>query len=175
MKNRVEPNSKSKTLLSFKGNVSDNLFDCILELAEHKLQLESATKSTKKKVFKVLVETLQNVYHHLDDLPPNRGDFSVDFSLRKDNLAYTVTVGNPVHKTKVGVLGSYIDRVNAMSQPELKAYYRQKLSQGQINNDGGTGLGLVDIVRKSKEKIIYSFKHVNKDYSYFSLQVKVLA
>ncbi len=175
MRNRVDPNSSSEILLSFKGNASDNLFDCILELVEHKLQLESTTKSTKKKVFKVLVETLQNVYHHLDDLPSNRGDFSVDFSLRKDNLAYTVSVGNHVHKTKVRLLGSYIDRVNAMSQPELKAYYRHKLSQGQITGDGGAGLGFVDIVRKSREKIIYSFKPVDKDYSYFSLQVKVSA
>jgi hypothetical protein len=175
MRNRVEPNNSSQTLFSFKGNMSDNLYDGILELAEYKLQQESTTKSTRKKVFKVLIETLQNVYHHLDDLPPNHGEYSVAFSLKKDNFTYTVSAGNHIHKTKVSSLRSYIDRVNAMSQSELKAFYLQRLSQGQLTNDGGAGLGFVDIIRKSKEKITYNFKPVNKDYSYFSLQVKVSA
>jgi len=174
MINRVEP-GKQHTLFSFKGTISDNLFDGILELAERKLQQEATPKSTKRKVFKVLVETWQNVYHHLDDLPPDHGDSSVDFSIRKDKLAYTVSAGNHVCKKKVSSLKSYIDRVNAMSQPELKAFYLQRLSQGQFDHEGGVGLGIVDIVRKTKEKITYNFKTVNKDYSYFSLQVKVSA
>ena len=64
---------------------------------------------------------------------------------------------------------------NAMTKTELKSYYREQLSQGQFSHSGGAGLGFADILRKSREKITYSFESVNEDYSYFSLQVKILA
>lgn len=166
--------NNSETLLSFKGNITDDIFDRLLEHIERKLRQESTSKMVKKKVFKVLVETLQNVYHHQDDIE-NQDDIYVNFSLKKDHIAYIVSTGNHIRTSKVDVMKTFIDRVNAMSDNELKEYYRYSLSQDHLSDQSGAGLGFVDIIRKSGEKIIYSFKPVNKDYSYFCLQVKVSA
>jgi len=166
--------SNLETLSSFKGNITDDKFDRLLEQTERKLRQESISKMIKKKIFKVLVETLQNVYHHQDDLN-NQEDIYVNFSLKTDHITYIVSAGNHVRTSKVGVLRSFIDKVNSMSQNELKEYYRYCLSQDHLSDESGAGLGFVDIIRKSGEKITYSFKQVNKDYSYFCLQVKVSA
>jgi hypothetical protein len=172
--------SNLETLSSFKGNITDDKFDRLLEQTERKLRQESISKMIKKKIFKVLVETLQNVYHHQDDLK-NQDDIYVNFSLKKDHftykdhITYIVSAGNHVRTSKVSVLRSFIDKVNSMSQNELKEYYRYCLSQDHLSDESGAGLGFVDIIRKSGEKITYSFKQVNKDYSYFCLQVKVSA
>ena len=166
---------RDETLLSFKGQVTDELFDCLLELVEHKLRHEAAPKLVKKRVFRVLVETLQNVYHHFDILTPAGDNFSVNLNLKKDVKAYTISAGNHISMEKVDALRSILDQINAMTKKELKSYYRDQLSQGQFSHSGGAGLGFADIVRKSREKITYSFESVNEDYSYFSLQVKILA
>lgn len=175
MKN-INAQEGRRTLLSYTGNVSDASIDCLLELAEHKLSEQSATRNTKKKVFRILVETLQNLYHHVDELIPNPQGSSSKFTLEKDQSEYQVHTTNTIRRSKVRALQQGIDRFNAMTLSELKRYYRNKLSQGHFHTDGkGAGLGFADIIRRSGEKISYSFKPVNKDYSYFSLQIKVLS
>jgi hypothetical protein len=170
---RSRPKAGKETLISYRGGANDGSIDCLLELAERKLQHQDVTNSTRKRLYRILVETLQNTYLHLDKEYSSKDGFPIKFSLKKEDMTYTVNAGNHVKKSKVRDLQDVLDRYNAMSLKELKAYYLYKLSKGQLSQSGGAGLGLVDILRKSGEKISYSFKPVNKDYSYFSLQVKV--
>ena len=170
MNQAIAPGRDSETLLSYAGNVSNTSIDQLLELAEHKLEQQASALTTRKKVFNILVETLQNAYNHLDGVET---DSAVNFKLEKDNFTYTVIAGNPVKNNKVAALKKIIDKFNSMSGTELKDYYRSRLSKGHYANNVGAGLGLVEIIRKSGKKISYSFKPVNKDYSYFSLQVRV--
>jgi hypothetical protein len=174
MKVGIEPSSNSKTLLSYEGGITDTSISNLLALAEHKIKQEGLTKSTERRLFKILVETLQNAYWHLDNSSDQKDD-GIKFSLSRDNYLYTVSSGNYVSRTEEGILRTLLDRFNRMSLSELKNYYLRKLSKGQLSPNGGAGLGFVDIIRKSGKKISYSFKPVNKDYSYFSLQVKVSA
>ena len=175
MKARVKPNTSQETLLSYQGNATGHSMDCLLELAEHKLNQQDLNKSTRRRVFKIMVETLQNTYQHLDGSQTDRRHYPVNFSLIRDKLTYTVSAGNHVKQSKVRALRNTLERYNAMSLQELKEYYLKKLRKGQFSREGGAGLGFVDIMRRSGKKISYSFKPVNKDYSYFSLQVKVSA
>jgi len=164
-----------EVLLSYRGKVTEELFDALLELAEHKLDQQKTTNKVKRKVFKVLVESLQNVYHHFDELPARDNTFPVSFTLEKDNFNYRIRTGNHVMLNKVSTLKSFIDSMNNMSLQQLKGYYRARLSDGDFSTQGGAGLGIADIIRKSGEKITYDFQPVNEDYSYFSLQVKISA
>lgn len=165
----------SQVLLSYRGKVTDELFDALLELAEHKLDQEQTTDKVKRKVFKVLVESLQNVYHHFDDFPFSKEYFPVSFSLEKDKLTYSIHTGNHILINKVEELKTFIDEINKMDHKELQTFYRDRLGDGNFSKNGGAGLGIVDIIRKSGEKITYDFRPVNEDYSYFSLKVKVSA
>ena len=72
-------------------------------------------------------------------------------------------------------VASNIDEVNAMSSEELKSKYRETLDHGQVSAKGGAGLGIIDIARKSGNKLEYDFKQVNEKYCFFSLSVKVAA
>ena len=175
MKKAIAPAGSSKTLLSYAGNASNSSIDHLLELAEYKLNQQSTKRTIRKKVFRILVETIQNAYHHLDSPNSEKESGPVRFKLEKDRSNYTVITGNPVKNQKVGALKSAIDRFNSMSISELKQYYQSRLREGYESNSPGAGLGFVDIIRKSGKKISYTFKPVNKDYSYFSLQVEVSA
>jgi hypothetical protein len=163
-------------ILAYKGNVSGDVFNCILQLAENKLEKIELRAKVKKKVFNILVEILQNIYHHFDDSNQVKEDyFSVLFLLSKVGSDYKIITGNHIELSKVDALKEKIDAINSMSEEELKTVYREQLNHGGVSDKGGAGLGILDIVRKSGEKVKYEFKEVNSDYSFFSMQVKVSA
>jgi len=104
-------------ILAYKGNVSEELFNCILQLAENKLDKIELKSKLKKKVFNILVEVLQNIYHHFDELDTSHQEYySVLFLLTKEGSDYSIVTGNHVLADKVGELKKKIDDINAMSQ-----------------------------------------------------------
>jgi hypothetical protein len=48
------------------------------------------------------------------------------------------------------------------------------LNNGELSEKGGGGLGLIDIAKKSRNKLQYSFREIDEDYSFFTLTVKIL-
>ena len=57
---------RNKIMLSFKGDITSELLTSILQIMENKLENIQEEPKVKKKVYNVLVECLQNLYHHLD-------------------------------------------------------------------------------------------------------------
>ena len=51
--------------------------------------------------------------------------------------------------------------------------YKFILNHQRISAKGGGGLGLVDIARKTGNKLEYSFKEYNDKYSFFYLDILV--
>ena len=60
-----------------------------------------------------------------------------------------------------------------MSKEDLRKYYREILDNNLISNKGGADLGMIDMARKSGEKLQYNFTEVNESLSFFYLTVKV--
>lgn len=168
--------NSENVVLAYKGNASDELFNCIIELAESKLDKIEFSSKLKKKVFNILVEVVQNIYHHFDEIDTDDEEYySVVFLLTRTDDGYQIFSGNNVMKDRIDKLKSRIDAINSMSQDELREHYRAKLDEGQVSDRGGAGLGILDIVRKSGQKLNYEFKNVNQNFSFFSLQVSVIA
>lgn len=163
-------------ILAYKGSVSEALFDSILQLAESKLEKIEVHTKLKKKVFNILVEILQNVYHHFEEKKQGINDEkSIIFLLYKEDFGYRIISGNHVFNSEVALLSEKIDLINNLTNDQLRTIYREKLSNGQISNKGGAGLGMLDIVRKSGEKIDYNFQKIDDRYAFFSLEIKISA
>ena len=73
----------------------------------------------------------------------------------------------------VAPLKEKLELVNSMDKDELKAYYKQVLSEGTLSSKGTAGLGMIDIARKSGEKLAYDFHQINDTTTFFSLAVKI--
>lgn len=168
-------------LLSFKGVVTSDLLTSILQIIETKLtELEEEPK-IKKKVFNVLVECLQNLYHHVEsDGDKLNGDLSVDkeyrsavFSIAKSNNGFFVRTGNYVQKKLSNELKEKIEKINTLDKEELKLYYQNILKDGERSSKGTAGLGMIDIVRKSGNKLEYEFIDVNEEFEFFCLNVLI--
>lgn len=166
---------RNNILLSFKGGVTSELLTSILQIMENKLDNLEEQPKIKKKVFNVLVECLQNLYHHLDDAPnaSESGVNSVIFMISRKEDHYSILTGNFIGADNVPRLKERIDIVNGMDKEQLKEYYVSVLNNGEMSNKGGGGLGIIDIARKSGQKLEYSFQQIDNSTAFFSLNVKV--
>lgn len=164
-------------LLSFKGMITSELLTTILSIMESKMDSYEEKPKVKRKVFNVLVECLQNLYHHIDsdiDEPEiNEFDKSALLMIAKNLDNYQIMTGNYMETKNVEDLKSKLDLVNSMDKAELKAYYKQVLSNGERSNKGTAGLGMIDIARKSGQKLDYYFLEIDKHTTFFSLTVKI--
>jgi hypothetical protein len=66
-----------------------------------------------------------------------------------------------------------LDDINALTKEELKDYYKEILNNGEMSMKGGGGLGMIDIARKTGQKLNYNFMSVDEKYSFFSLNIKI--
>lgn len=170
---------KDNTILSFKGIVTADLLTSVLQIMESKLEsIEKSTK-TKKKVYNVLVECLQNLYHHNEHLNLETEDENYFFSksalllISKQANSYAVKTGNYIDINKVDNLKNKLDTINQMNRAELREYYKSILKDGERSDKGTAGLGMIDIARKSGNKLEYEFLHVDNEVKFFCLNVRI--
>ncbi len=58
---------KHNIMLSFKGNVTSELLTSILQIMESQMDNLDESPKMRRKVYNILVECLQNLYHHIDE------------------------------------------------------------------------------------------------------------
>jgi hypothetical protein len=157
----------------YRGLFTDKITDNILALAESNLVKKEDPRALKRKVYNVMVEGLQNITKHQADIDQSvKNNFGV-FVLKKENLKYFITTGNLIENENIDSLRAQIEQVNKLDEDELKAYHRQVLVDGKISSKGGAGLGLIDMARKSGNKLLYAFEKVDDKYSYFYLHTEI--
>lgn len=166
---------RNNIILSFKGDITSELLSSILQIMESKLDNMGEDPKVKKKIYNVLVECLQNLYHHMDEVTPDVNDKprAAIFMVGKVDGQYNILTGNYIKAENVDRLRARIDEINLLSKEELKEYYKEVLNNGQMSAKGGGGLGIIDIARKTGQKINYTFMPVDEQYAFFSLNLKI--
>jgi hypothetical protein len=157
----------------YRGLFTANITDNILALAETNLVKKEDPRALKRKVYNVMVEGLQNITKHQADIDESVENNNGVFVLKKENLKYFITTGNLIENENIPSLTAQIEQVNRLGEDQLKAYHRQVLVDGKISSNGGAGLGLIDMARKSGNKLLYAFEKVDDNYSYFYLHTEI--
>lgn len=164
-------------VLYFKGNVDSEVINKALDLVEGKLLTTHETPRLRKKVYNVLVESLQNLYHHADNIPrgyhasrPDRFGLVV---LEKLGKGYRITTCNFVAAMRVRELEEKLTRINRSTPEEIKELYKDILNHQEITEKGLGGLGLLDIARKTGHRIDFRFKRYDDLNTAFRLSAVV--
>jgi len=170
---------RHKVMLTFVGAMTTELVTALLGATEQKMEGIEMDARTRKRVFNVVMECLQNLYHHnaklrlADGSPSAEGEPHGVVMIAQVEQGYQVLTGNFMAGSEVERLKEHLDRINALGPDELREFYRETLADGTYTKNGGGGLGMIDIARKSGGKLEYGFVPYDKDNAFFSLNVNV--
>lgn len=158
--------------LLYNGLISDEITNKLIELSEFNINnIEGLSKMRKKASF-LMAECFQNIIRHGEMITDLEHHTNNSFFLTRNwNDIYCIASGNLVMKKNINTVESQMKVVNSLSKDELKDLYLQVLEHNEISGKGGAGLGLIEMARKSGQKLQFVFEEYNKSFSYFYNQI----
>ena len=173
----LKGNPESNVILYYKGNVDSDLINYVLDTVEEKLAEMNEQPRLRKKVYNVLVESLQNLYHHVDKVPEDFEDQNSEkfgiLLIEKSVSGFKIVTGNFVQTDNAEELKEKIMKINRSTRKEIKELYKFILNNQRLSAKGGGGLGLVDIARKTGNKLDYTLRRYNDLYYFFYLDILI--
>ena len=160
-------------IFGYRGIVTSDLVRAVLDIMGHRMDEEISDKKMSKKVFNVMVECFTNVYVDEEKLVDSEYDPMAMLMVKKVNGSYRVLTGNQVSTGSVKGLKDMIDRINLMSTEELKGFYQEMLQLEEAGSTGLTNLAIIDLARKSKNKLVYNFKFESTKFTFFTLESEI--
>ncbi|TAH25103.1 MAG: hypothetical protein EAZ07_08035 [Cytophagales bacterium] len=164
--------SSKNLILVYEGEFTQEITKSVLTMAERNLDSLGEEINTKKKVFNVMVECLQNICKH-SDIVISEEEKGAIFMIGKEEDFYVIMSGNFIQTQYVEGLEGKLHHINSLDKEGLKNLYKDLIKNGELSEKGGAGLGFVDIARKSGQKLEYGFESINEQYSFFSFKTKI--
>jgi len=160
-------------MLAYCGEFSQELNKTLLAFTERRFKAENVEDNTRRKIFNIMVEVLQNVSKNKVEIPAGKQEISPIFMLGTNNDDYIMISSNMIRNDKVPPLKSRLDQVNSLDKEGLKQLYKDERLNATFSETSGAGIGLIDIARKAENKLEYNFEIVDEEFSVFSLLVRV--
>jgi hypothetical protein len=165
--------AENNVYLIWSGHFSADVGKEVLSFTETKLSEEDVDSVLRRKVFSILVETLENVAKYSPGREPEEKLGMPVAMIRFEGGVYTLTTGNLILNQKVASLKEKLDKINSYDKTGLKEFFKLSLIEQNINSESTGNMGLIEMARKSGHKLDYLFDKVNNQYSYFMLTIKV--
>ncbi len=159
--------------LIWSGHITPEVGKEVLSFTEAQLNENEIKSNQRRRVFSILVEILENVAKYSAGIEPEEKYGMPVAMIRLKNKTYLLTTGNLIENIKVAHLKEKLDTVNKYDKAGLKELFRRSLSNQTSDSDSTGNMGLIDMARKSGNKLVYEFNKINNLYSYYTLTIKV--
>lgn len=157
-------------LLIYKGDFSEDSIMPVLKMIKDNMEKNEEGFIIKKRVYMVLVEMLQNISKH--SLSQNGMQLGI-MMIGKKEERYIINTGNLIETAEINSLKENLHKINVASRNELNEMHTRTLVEGSISEKGGAGLGLMDIAKKSSDKLNFTFVPMSEKISFFGLNAQV--
>ncbi|MDP4222737.1 MAG: SiaB family protein kinase [Bacteroidota bacterium] len=159
--------------LIWSGHISGDIGEEVLSITESRLNDEDVETKTRRRIFSIMVEILENVSKYNPGRETEEKLGKPVAIVRLEDGHFVLTTGNLILNSGVDELKGKLDNINTFSRLELKEEYYKSLSKQRIDTDSTGNMGLIAVARKSGGKLDYQFKKVNDLYSYYMLTVRI--
>jgi hypothetical protein len=161
-------------LISFNGPFTHSIIEEIGKAIKLYLEGEAAAKGAVTDVFGVYIEQTQNVRNYLArrSMAGTEGNSAI-LVIANVEGSYVVSSGNVILKEDSGPLASRLDEINGLDRDGLKRLYKERLRAEREPDAMGAGVGLIDMARRARGKLEYSFVPLDDGHDFFSLNVTV--
>lgn len=154
----------------YRGIITSENSVSLLTLLEKEMENSDFAFVGRKRLFMFVLESLQNVTRHTAE-SHHAGMSLVVYS--KSGPGYTVTTGNVLQDKNINNLRSRLEQINRLDPSDLRNLYRQILASSEFSNKGGAGLGLIEMAKKTGNKLDFDFISIDEDHSYYVLSKTV--
>jgi hypothetical protein len=161
---------KERLMFVYRGVVTNENSISLLTLLEKEMENSEFGFVGRKRLFMFVLESLQNVCRHSEKT------LYTDRSLvvySKTGSGYTVTTANVLLSSSILELKSKLDEINNLQADEIKNVYKKMLMNSELSSKGGAGLGLIEMAKKTGNKLDYDFVPLDDQFSYFILSKTV--
>ncbi len=156
----------------YRGIFTQNITDGILSLAERNIEDADEPFKIKRRVYFIMIESLQNITRYQAEEEVSEEKAGI-FIIQKKGPYYFITTGNLIENEKIDYVESRLKKINSLDKKQLRGYYKEILTNGKFTNEGGAGLGLIEMARKSGNNLSFMFKKFNEKYSFFYLHTAI--
>jgi len=165
--------SDNELLLAYRDHINESTVQQLLSLTEMKLIQSGEEKKLRKRVFNILVECLQNIVNHSDVNTKDKKEVVSLLLLGRNGNDIFIITGNRILNSKIPSLEEKIKEINAWDHEDMRDIYSEHLGNSTYSEKGGAGLGLLDIYKRSGNKLEYSLERIDDKVSFLSLHVKI--
>lgn len=158
--------SDEHLMFAYRGEVTGDNSVSLLTLLEREMEFSDFSMLGRKRLFMFVLENLQNITRHGITKSENITSLVV---YSKTTDGYTVSTGNALKKSEVRALRKNLQKINSLDPEKIREVYRTMLQDTKIGRKGGAGLGLMEMARKTGNRLDYDFFPIDEKYSYFIL------
>lgn len=143
-------------------SLSEGVEELMVSMGDHRLVI--------KRMFSILIEGLQNIRIHggYDPFSDQQLSYLI-VAVSEEN--YKIVMSNITDAADQSRVESFINKINAYSEEELKDTYRSVLANEFLSQKGGAGLGFITTRMKSGNQLGANFIELSDSQVLFSLEV----
>lgn len=171
--NWFEKSKEGQVLHAYQGDITSEIITQLVDKTENVFENNTNYDSLKKITFHVVVECLQNLFHHGLSLEDGKPKYGAYLLLYNENSIKVIT-GNFISIERIQMITDRINQINSMSKDELKALYKLILNNDEFSEKGGGGLGMIDVARKTGTKMEYEFFQVDEKVLFYVLKINII-
>jgi hypothetical protein len=168
--------SASVSILHYKGKFTFERIGMLLNDLKNKKDTYLIHPVQYKKLLTLMIEILENVLKysdHFESFVLDHPDYHPEFELNLDADGFILTSRNPVRDKDKKDISMRIDKINTSDEDELKKIYRNTITNGIFTEKGGAGPGFIEMAKITENSIEYSFKNLDKGFSYFEITLQI--
>ena len=159
-----------RLMFAYRGLVTNKNSAFLLSLLDKEMEQSDFSFIGRKRLFIFVLEDLQNITRHTLKTGHEVGSIVV---YSKTEGGYTVSTGNAMTRDEVPDLRRRLEEINKMDPEQIKEVYRTVLQVSDITEKGGAGLGLLEMARKTGNRLDFDFSPLDARHDYFILSKTV--
>lgn len=165
---------ENKFCLVYEGEITHQITKAFASFAESNMEKAGEDINLKKRVFHIMIESLQNICKHsADDEYAEPFTKNGIFIIGRYENEYHIVTGNKIANSRIKWLQALLEKINTLDNKRLNELYKRTLKEGKLSDKSGAGLGLIDIARKSRNPLEFHFEKINNNFSFFILKIKI--
>ena len=164
-----------EVLLHYFGEISQHLIKAYASGLEARLTNEGENSRTIKRLYNVMVESLQNIRKHsYIGIEQNEDTLTTGgILITRNGEKYLVTTCNAADASKITATMDWLWQINSLDEDGVKTLYKQRMRDSKLSAKGGAGLGFIDMVKKTGHPIKFHSDPLNDQLVCFLLTMSI--